>query len=262
MMLEGKVALVSGLGPGMGRDITLALAREGADIVMAARREKRMNKVAEEVEGLGRRALCVTTDVTDQAACTALADAVRTEHGRLDVLVNNAFSTGPVGPLATADLDTWRDPFEVNVFGTLRLTQAVLPLLTEQDESRIVMINTMSTERIQAKFGSYAASKSALKGVTKTLARELGPMGIRVNAIHPGYIWGDSVEWYFNFQAEKRGITFQEVYDEVAEETCLGYLPSSEEIAGSVVFFASPLSRGVTGQALAVNGGIYLGGTA
>jgi NAD(P)-dependent dehydrogenase (short-subunit alcohol dehydrogenase family) len=262
MMLEGKVALVSGLGPGMGRDITLTLAREGADIVMAARREKRMNKVAEEVEALGRKALCVATDVTDASACAALADAVRREYGRLDVLVNNAFSTGPVGPLATADLDTWRDPFEVNVFGTLRLTQAVLPLLTEQDESRIVMINTMSMQEIEAGWAAYAGSKAALATMTKTLARELGRDGVRVNGIHPGYIWGASVEWYINHQAEERGVPFQTVYDEIAGQTSLGYIPDSAEISGAVLFFASALSRGVTGQALAVNGGIYLGGTA
>ena len=94
--------------------------------------------------------------------------------------------------------------------------------------------------------------------MTKTLALELGPRGIRVNGIHPGYIYGDSVEWYFNHQAEKRGITFQEVYDEVASETCLGYLPHSSEIAGAAVFFASPLAKCVTGTALPVNAGHWL----
>lgn len=261
-MLEGKVALVSGLGPGMGRDIALTLAREGADIVMAARREKRMLKVAEEIEELGRTALCVATDITDAAACTALADAVRSEFGRLDILVNNAFSTGPIGPLATADLESWRSPFDVNVFGTLRITQALLPLLTEQDESRIVMVNTMSMQEIEAGWASYAGSKAALATMTKTLARELGRQGVRVNGIHPGYIWGASVEWYINHQAEERGVPFQTVYDEIADQTSVGYIPDSAEIAGAVLFFASPMCRAVTGQALAVNGGIYLGGTA
>ena len=260
MMLEGKVALVSGLGPGMGRDISLALAREGADIVMAARRERRMAKVAAEIEELGRKALCVATDITDGDACAALADAVRTEYGRLDILVNNAFSTGPVGSLADADLDEWKGPFDVNVFGTLRITQALLPLLTEQDESRIVMVNTMSMQEIEAGWAAYAGSKSALATMTKTLARELGRQGVRVNGIHPGYIWGASVEWYINHQAEERGVPFQTVYDEIVAKNSLGYIPDSAEIAGAVVFFASPLSRAVTGQALAVNGGEYLAG--
>jgi NAD(P)-dependent dehydrogenase (short-subunit alcohol dehydrogenase family) len=122
------------------------------------------------------------------------------------------------------------------------------------------MINSMSAHRIQPTFGAYTASKAALESATKTLAVELGPYGIRVNGIHPGYIWGDSVEWYFNFLAEKQGVTFQEVYDEVASETCLGYLPSSEEIAGAVVFFASDLAKAVTGQSIGVNAGHWFQG--
>jgi NAD(P)-dependent dehydrogenase (short-subunit alcohol dehydrogenase family) len=148
----------------------------------------------------------------------------------------------------------------VNLFGTLGMTRAAVPHLAAAGDGRVVMINSMSTQRIQPKFGAYAASKGALATVTKTLARELGPMGIRVNGIHPGYIYGDSVEWYFNHQAEKRGVTFQEVYDEVAAETCLGYLPTSEEIAGTVVFLASPLAKPVTGQMIGVNCGHWFNG--
>lgn len=257
-MLDGKVAVVSGLGPGMGRDISLALAGEGADIVMAARRDKRMVKVAAEVEALGRRAIPVVADITDADACTALADRVREETGRLDILVNNAFTDGNHQTFVESDLDAWRSAMDVNFFGTLQLTKALLPVLTEQDDSRIIMINTMSTQRIDAAMGAYAASKAALANVTKTLAVELGGQGVRVNGVHPGYIWGRSVEWYFNQMAEQRGITFQEVYDEIAGTTCLGYLPSSEEIAGAVLFFASPLSKPITGQYLSVNAGHFL----
>ena len=118
----------------------------------------------------------------------------------------------------------------------------------------------MSTTSFAALGSATEASKGALATVTKTLALELGPKGIRVNGIHPGYIYGDSVEWYFNHLAEKRGITFQEVYDEVASETCLGYLPHSEEIAGTAVFFASPLAKPVTGQMIGVNAGHWFNG--
>jgi len=258
MLLEGKVAVVSGLGPGMGRDISLALAREGADIVMAARREKRMLKCAEEIEALGRRSLSVQCDISDRSTCDALVEQVRTTFGRADILVNNAFSDGTYSTFEDSNLDDWRATFDVNFFGTMNLTQAMLPLLKEQDDSRIVMINTMSTQLIETAFGAYAASKAALATATKTLAVELGRYGVRVNGIHPGYIWGRSVEWFFNDLAEKRGVTFEEVYDEVASQTCLKYIPSSEEIAGAVVFFASPLSKAVTGQALNVNAGHWL----
>lgn len=255
MLLEGKVAVVSGLGPGMGRDISLALAREGADVVMAARREKRMARVADEIAALGRSSLSIATDITDRAACDALAERAVATFGRVDIVVNNAFNDGNYTSFEDSDLDDWRATFDVNFWGTLQLTQALLPALKTQDDSRIIMINTMSTKRIDANFGAYAASKGALATATKTLARELGKYGVRVNGIHPGYIWGPSVEWYFGHLAEERGVSPQVVYDEIAVQTCLGYLPTSEEIAGAVVFFASPLSKAITGQSLNVNAG-------
>lgn len=255
MLLEGKVAIVSGIGPGMGRDISLAMAREGADIALGGRTEEKLAAVAAEVEALGRRALPVQCNVADAESCLAMADRVAAELGPIDILVNNAFHGGDDTEALDADLKRWHTVMEVNFFGALHMTRAVVPHMEGTGDGRIVMINTMSTERIQPKYGAYAASKAALKSITKTLALELGGKGIRVNGVHPGYIWGDSVEWYFNFLAEQRGVTFQEVYDEVAAETCLGYLPSSAEIAGAVVFFASPLAKAITGQSLGVNAG-------
>ncbi len=260
MLLEGKVALVSGIGPGMGRDISLACAREGADLVLLGRTEDRLRAVATEVETVGRRALPVVCDIADEAACARAASAASEHFGRLDIVVNNAYHGGDAKQFMDADFADWRTTMDVNLFGSLQLTRACVPHLEASGDGRVVMINTMSVQRIQPRWGSYVASKAALAAVTKTLALELGPRGIRVNGVHPGYIYGESVEWYFNHQAEKRGITFQEVYDEVASETCLGYLPTSEEIAGTVVFFASPLARPVTGQMIGVNAGHWFNG--
>ena len=219
MLLEGKVAIVSGIGPGMGRDISLAFAREGADVALGGRTLAKLEALAAEVEALGRRAYPVVCDIADEAACTAAVDQVASELGRIDILVNNAYDGGDGKTFMDADFDDWRRTMEVNLFGSLAMTRASVPHLEATGDGRVIMINTMSTQRIQPKWGAYAASKGALATVTKTLALELGPRGIRVNGIHPGYIYGDSVEWYFNHQAEKRGITFQEVYDEVASET-------------------------------------------
>ena len=260
MLLEGKVGLVSGIGPGMGRDISLAFAQHGADVALIGRTQAKLDAVAAEVEALGRRALPVVCDIADEDACTAAANQVAAELGRLDVVVNNAYDGGDASEFMDADFDRWRQTIEVNLFGSLAMTRACVPHLEASGDGRVVMINTMSTQRIQQRWGAYAASKGALATVTKTLALELGPKGIRVNGVHPGYIYGDSVEWYFNHLAEKRGITFQEVYDEVADETCLGYLPHSEEIAGTVVFFASPLAKPVTGQMIGVNAGHWFNG--
>ncbi len=224
-----------------------------------------MPEVAAEIGALGRMALPLQGSITSTEDCDRVAAEVGEAFGgRLDVLVNSAFHAGEHVRFEDADLSRWRRPVDINYFGTLQLTQAVLPLLRSAGESsgdaRIVMVNTMSTQMIEEKAGSYAASKAALGAVTKTLARELGDYGIRVNAVHPGYIWGDSVKIYLEWQADERGpgVSWKDVYAERAEETCLGYLPHSSEIAGAVVFFASPLAKCVTGTALPVNAGHWM----
>ena len=266
MLLDGKTALVTGVGPGMGRDISLALAKEGADVILVARSDKVAPTVAEEIEAIGRRAMVVQASITNEDDYVTVQEAVEdfAEKGALDILVNSAFHGGEFTRFADADLDRWMRPVNINYLGTLKFTQMLLPALRKAAErsgdARIVMINTMSTQHIEANHGSYAASKAALGAVTKTLALELGAEGIRVNSIHPGYIWGDSVKVYFQMQAEERegSATWQDIYDERAAETALGYLPHSEEIAGAVVFFASPLARCVTGTALLVNAGHWM----
>jgi NAD(P)-dependent dehydrogenase (short-subunit alcohol dehydrogenase family) len=255
MLLKDKVALISGIGPGMGRDIALLFAEHGAAVVLGARTEARVEAVADEIRAAGGTALAVRLDITDRASCDAAVAAAVAGHGRLDVLVNNAFQDGDFSTFERADLDNWRTTMDTNLFGTLQLTQAAIAPMKEQHDGRVVMINTMSAHRIQPRYGAYAASKAALAVATKTLALELGGYGIRVNGIHPGYIWGDSVEQFFAYQAGKRGVSPQDIYDEVAGQTALGYIPTSAEIAGSVLFFASDLSKPVTGQALAVNAG-------
>lgn len=255
MLLEDRVAIVSGVGPGMGRDISLAFAREGADLVLGARTLGKLEAVAEEVEALGREALCIPTDITDEDQCKALADAANGRFGRVDILVNNAFVQPPFETIENNDMKTWRTGFEVNVFGSIQMTKAVIPHMKEGGAGSVIFINSMSARRIEAEFGVYSATKAALLTAAQTLAREVGQYGIRVNSVVPGYIWGDSVEWYFRFLAEQEGITPEQKYDQIASETCLHHLPTSAEIADSVVFFASDLSRVVTGQALDVNAG-------
>lgn len=270
-MLEGRTAMVTGVGPGMGRDISLALANEGADLVMVARSDKVVPSVVEEVEALGRRAFPIYGNIAKREECDRIAAEVLAvtstlglDRSGVDILVNSAFHGGEHVRFENADLERWRRPVDINYFGTLQLTQAMLPqikLAAERTgDARIVMVNTMSVQRLEDSAGAYAGSKAALGAVTKTLAVELGEHGIRVNAVHPGYIWGDSVRIYFEWQANERGgdTTWQDIYDERAAETALGYLPHSSEIAGAVVFFASPLAKCVTGTALPVNAGHWM----
>lgn len=256
-MLQGKVAIVSGIGPGMGREIALRLAEAGADVVLAARSTERMEEVAADVEAFGRQAVAVRTDISDADACQRLVDAGVAELGGVDILVNNAFHPGDYTPFLEADLATWRATFDVNLWGTLQLTRAAVRAMEPRGGGSVVMVNTMSMQRIAVGFGAYAASKGALATITKTLALELGPLNIRVNGVHPGYIWGDSVRGYFQAMADEREVPLQEVYDEHASETALRRFPDAREISGTVLYLASELSAGVTGQAVSVNGGHY-----
>lgn len=258
MLLKDKVAIVSGIGPGMGRDISITCAEHGADIVLAARTPERLEEVAKEVEAVGRKALCVPTDITDPAQRKNLIQTAIKELGQVDILVNNAFSQPSFTMLADLELEEWNQSMEINCTAALGLTQELAPHLIEQRTGSIVMINTMSIRLAQPMFGAYAAAKAALFSITRTLANELGPHNIRVNGVAPGYIWGDSVKWYFEHLAKEQSVSPDEVKKEHEEKMALRHIPDSKEISGAVVFFASDLSKVITGQTIDVNGGQYL----
>lgn len=255
MLLKDKVAIVSGIGPGLGQALARALVREGAAVAIAARSVDKLRGLEAELNAAGGRALAVSADISDSTSCRALAQATLAKFGRIDVLVNNAYHPGTYERIETIDLDTWRPPFEVNVLGSLRLSQAVIPAMKNQGEGSIVMINSMSIRRMMETFGGYAASKAALNAATQTLALELGGYGIRVNSVMPGYIWGPPLEAYFREEAEKAGCDPKVLYDSVASQTALKKIPTSEEIAESAVFFASGMAKAITGASLDVNGG-------
>src|SRR5690606_38288297 len=214
---------------------------------------------ADEVRALGRQALCVPTDVSDPSQCARLVDACVQQFGRLDVLINSAFVQPPFQTVEETSEETFRSSFDVNFFGHVWLTQAAIPHLKSAAPSSIVFINTMSTRRIRENFGVYTASKMALLGLAKVLAVELGKHRVRVNSVHPGYIWGESVRWFFQTQADQRGITFDEVYEETASQTALRHLPGSDEIAQAVVFLAAEkMSSSITGESIDVNAGMFI----
>lgn len=255
MLLENKVAIVSGIGPGMGRDISLRLARDGADLVLGGRTPAKLEAVAAEVRALGRRATCVAADIAVAADCAKLAEAAIAAHGGVDVLVNNAYHAGTMTPFEKDDLERWRETLEVNLMGSLRLTQNVVPSMKQRGGGSVVMISTMSTRVVNPGFVAYGASKAALNLATQGLARELGPSQIRVNAVLPGYIWGAPVQGFLELQAKQRGVPYRQIHDELCSQIPLRRIPTSEEISGAVLFFASPLSSCITGQLLDVNGG-------
>ncbi|WP_072753538.1 SDR family oxidoreductase [Rhodococcus maanshanensis] len=255
-LLQDKVVVISGVGPALGRTLALQAAAAGADLVLAARTQSRLDEVAKEVTDLGRRAVTVSTDITDQASAENLVAASVEAYGRVDVLVNNAFSIPSMKPLARTDYQHIRDSIELTVLGALRLTQLFTPAL-EESKGAVVNINSMVLRHSQERYGSYKMAKAALLAMSQSLATELGPKGIRINSVAPGYIWGDTLKQYFEHQAKKFGITVEQIYEHTAAATDLKRLPETEEIADAVIFLASSMASAITGQCLDVNCGEF-----
>jgi NAD(P)-dependent dehydrogenase (short-subunit alcohol dehydrogenase family) len=254
-ILTGKVCVVSGAGPGLGRQAARALAAHGGDIVLAARQQANLDSVLAEVHALGARAIAVPTNIVEEEACTRLMAAAAEEFGGIDVLVNNAFRPDVFQSFEDVDLTVWRKIMDVNVFGSLQMTRAVLPHMRQRGGGSVVMVASMVARQPQPGQGGYAISKGALLTATRVLASELGPSNVRVNAVVPGWMAGPSVDIYIEMTSSGRGVERQVVVDELNARVPLGRIPRDEDVAGSIVYLASDLSSAMTGQALDTNGG-------
>jgi NAD(P)-dependent dehydrogenase (short-subunit alcohol dehydrogenase family) len=254
-LLSGKVCIVSGVGPGLGRQAARALAGHGADLVLAARRQSSLEEVQTEVQALGARAVVVPTNIGDPEACARVATAALEEFGGVDVLVNNAFRSDVFQSFEEVDLTVWRKIMDINLFGTLQMTRAVLPAMRERGGGSVVMVASMVTRQPQPGQGGYAISKGALLTATRVLADELGPSNVRVNAVVPGWMAGPSVDIYIQMTSTGRGVPQQVVEEELNARVPLGRIPSDADVAGAIVYLASDLSSAMTGQALDTNGG-------
>jgi NAD(P)-dependent dehydrogenase (short-subunit alcohol dehydrogenase family) len=256
MLLQDKVVVLSGVGPGLGRALGEEAARMGADLVLVSRTERRLEKMAAVVRDLGRRALVVPTDITDEDARARLVDAALAEFGRVDCLINNAFGIPPMDPLTTLDLASLRTAQESNVFAPLRLSALFADALAESQGS-IVMVNSCVVYSSQPEYAGYKLSKGALKHLASSLATELGPRGIRVNSVAPSYIYEDVNKAYFDWLAEEAGTTHEEIYRQKAAPTDLKRLATPEEVARATLFYASDLAACVTGTVLNVDCGEF-----
>jgi NAD(P)-dependent dehydrogenase (short-subunit alcohol dehydrogenase family) len=255
-MLENKVVVISGVGPALGTTLARRFAEAGADLVLAARTAERLTEVADQVTALGRRALAVTTDITDDAQVSNLVARSMDEYGKVDVLVNNAFRIPSMKPLADTTFQHIRDAIELTVLGALRLTQGFTPALAESKGS-VVNVNSMVIRHSQPKYGAYKMAKAALLAMSQSLSTELGEQGIRVNSVAPGYIWGGTLKSYFTHQAGKFGTSVDDIYAAAAAGSDLKRLPTENEVASAILFMASDLSSGITGATLDVNCGEY-----
>jgi len=250
-----KVAVVTGVGPGMGRSIALGLARGGVDVVLAARRPERLEAVAAEIRDLGREPLVVPTDITDREACQRLAEVAVQRFGGIDILVQNGHHEGDWQQVVAADPEVWRGIFDVNLFGALHLVQAAVPVMRDRGGGSIILVNSGAAVRTPASMGAYSASKAALAALTRTLAVEAGRWQIRVNGVYLGPVLGENLERLGAGAAAAAGSTVDEWLKVKATEMPLGFVPTPDQCAGAVLFLASDLAAAVTGQHLSVNGG-------
>lgn len=258
MFASAKVALVTGVGPGMGRSIALGLARGGVDVVLAARREERLAAVAAEVRAIGREPLVVPTDIADREACQRLVEAATERFGGVDILVQNGHHEGDWQPVIDADPDVWRGIFDINLFGAMHLVQAVVPGMRERGGGSIILVNSGAVVRTPATMGAYSTSKSALAALTRTLAVEVGRWQIRVNGVFLGPVLGENLARLGAGAAAATRATVDEWLTVKAAEMPLGFVPTPDQCAGAVLFLASDLAAAVTGQHLSVNGGQWL----
>ncbi len=250
------MCIISGVGPGLGRATALAFAREGARLVLACRTLAAAEAIAQEAAALGGAAIPVAVDVTKPEDRARLVEATLASHGAIDVLVNNAFATGRPGTIEQADIaKAWRASFEVNVFATMQLSQAVLPAMKARGGGSIVMINTLAARKRQPGLAGYGASKAALLAATQSLAAEVGAHKIRVNSVVPSHIDGPNLRVYFKMEAERLGVREEEIYARIAAEGVLNHIATADEVANAVTFFASSASSAITGQSLDVNCG-------
>jgi 3-oxoacyl-[acyl-carrier protein] reductase len=242
MTLDGKVALVTGGSRGIGAATALRLAEDGADVALTYQHNgARAAEVVEQIKNLGRRALAIQADSADASAVSAAVSATVAEFGRLDVLVNNA-GVGFVGAFTETALEDVDRVLAVNVRGVFAATQAAAGVLEEG--GRVITIGSCVTDRVPGPgMALYATSKAAMVGLTKALARELGPRGITVNLVHPGPTDTDMNPADGPYAADQRALTAFDRYG------------SPSEVASAVAYLASPASAYVTAATLSVDGG-------
>jgi len=247
--LDGKKVLITGGSRGIGRATALLFARAGADVAITyVRNASAAASLAEEVTELGQECVTMRLDVRQRKEVERLVWDLLDRWGRLDALVNNAgiWTYGEMGDLPET---VWSETMKVNLDGVYHTCNAVVPSMKQKKEGGIINISSTAGVRGEAFYSHYAASKGALIALTKSLAAELGPWGIRVNCVAPGWVYTDMSREVFQDAGFKR---------KIEESIPLRRIPPPEDIAGPVLFLASDLARHITGEVLNVNGGSVL----
>lgn len=255
MRLRNKIALITGGGRGLGKAIALRFAEEGADIAICSRSLKELKEVAAEIEKLNRRVLVLKVDVSEERQVKKLIDSTLKKFGQIDILVNNAgkCSFTPVLEMSYAD---WATIINTNLNSAFLFSKAVLPQMIERRYGKIINISSIAGLKASALIAAYCASKAGLISLTQSLAAEVGPMGIYVNAIAPGSVETKMLEEVLSTGTIKMGMSDEKAFkDLLANSTALRRLATASEVANAALFLASEESSGVTGETITVSAG-------
>ncbi|MDB6028572.1 MAG: 3-oxoacyl-ACP reductase [Verrucomicrobiales bacterium] len=244
--LTNQIAVVTGAGRGIGRAIALKFAAAGADVVCVSRTAENSEKVAHEVRALGRKAWALAVDVADPTAVAAAAEKILTDAGRVDILVNNAGVTKDGLLMRMSDAD-WDAVLDTNLKGAFSFTKAFARSMIKQRSGKIINVASVIGLIGNAGQCNYAASKAGLIGFTKSIARELASRGINVNALAPGFIATDMT-----------AVLNEEMKSGLLKQIPLNRFGEADDIADAALFLASPAARYITGQILAVDGGMVM----
>lgn len=258
MKLDGKVAIVTGGGGGIGRVIALRYVREGASVVLAGPTEAKIKNVEIEIANQGGRAVAVHADVAEESDVQRVVEAALTEFARIDILVNNAGVAGPTALVQNIKLEDWDRTFAINLTGAFLCAKHVLPYLIEQRSGCILNITSIAGLQAYAYRSPYCASKWGMIGLTQTLAQEGGPYGITANAIAPGPVKGPRIESVIRNRALEMKLPYEEVVKQYVEPTALKRMVEEEDIAAMAVFLASPEGSNITGETLNISAGYRL----
>lgn len=243
--LTGRVAIVTGAGRGLGRTMALALASAGADVVAAARTDAEIKSLAGEIEHLGRRAMAMTCDVTSEQSCEDLVEAAVDSLGSVDILVNNA-GINIRKPILELSFEEYQRVIDTNLHGYFLCARAAGRFMVEQQSGKVVNISSIFGRVALPGQGAYASSKGGIEQLTKVLALEWARSNVQVNAIAPTYFETELTRPLFEDPAR---------HDFITERTPMGRWGQPDELAGSVIFLASPASDYITGHTLMVDGG-------
>jgi NAD(P)-dependent dehydrogenase (short-subunit alcohol dehydrogenase family) len=257
MLLENRVAIVTGGAKGIGRGIALRFAAEGCDVAVNARHIEGAREVAAKIKALGRRSLAIKADVSRSAEVDVMVARTLQEFGKIDVLVNNAGGTGLARDTAIEDTSEadWDRIVDINLKGQFLCARAVVPYMKKARYGKIINVSSMGAIQPPAPIAHYHAAKGGVLSLTRNLAFELAPFNITVNAILPGPIRSEFFNEMLSAMSKKEGEAF---FAMLERRVPLGRLGTPEEVAGVALFLASDLSSYVTGDAINCGGGLPL----